>query len=133
MFLGSKKSVALKCIVDALRQIATYPDSTEVDGNGSLLETNNLFTCNETITTSKLSDQLVKNDGVYLNILDEIEGLFEALEGKTREALDRRMWLSLNTGCPWTRSTTQSSRSVDATRLNYTGMYLHFYDTVIVS
>ena len=110
------------CIFDALRRISTYPDSTEVDANSSLLETNNLFLCKETITTSKLSDQLVKNDGVYLNkILTYLMKLREF--SRHWKARQERHWtegcgcLSLNTGCPWTRSTTQSNRSVDATRL----------------
>lgn len=123
-FAGSKKSVAMKCITNGLKalQAAVWSD----DPDCSILDTAPLFCSNETITTSKLSDQLVKNDGVYLNIIDEIEGLFEALEGKTRETIDRRMWLSLNTGAAWSRSTIQSTRSVEATRMNYTGgMFLY--------
>ena len=44
-----------------------------------------LFSLNETITTSKLSERLADNDGEYLALFDEIEGLFESLEGKSRE------------------------------------------------
>ena len=47
--------------------------------------TSALLSLNETITTSKLSERLADNEGEYLALFDEIEGLFESLEGKSRE------------------------------------------------
>ena len=40
------------------------------------------FSVNKTKTPAKLADKLVRNDDVYLYLLDEIEGLFQSLEGK---------------------------------------------------
>jgi len=58
----------------------------------------------------------------YLNILDEIEGLFECLENKGRpDSLDRRVWLTLSDGGSWARNSKQSLQEIEETRLNYTG------------
>ena len=62
---------------------------------------------NETITTAKFSDRLAESYGSYLGLQDEIEGLFESLEGKSQNVLDRRLWLSLHTGIGVTRSTSK--------------------------
>ena len=92
-----------------------------IAGSEMRVTSSNLFSLNETITTPKLADRLMENDGEYLGLMDEIEGLFESLEGKSREVLDRRFWLSLNTGSSVTRSTSKKVSSLPATRLNYTG------------
>ena len=42
--------------------------------------TSALYSLNETIPTSKLSERLADDDGEYLALFDEIEGLFESLE-----------------------------------------------------
>lgn len=92
-----------------------------LDDSLAAIQPGSLFSCNETISTAKLADQLTANDGVYLNIFDKIDGLFESLDGKAREQLDRSLWLSLYTGRPVTRSATKKTTTVDATRMNYTG------------
>ena len=53
------------------------------------------FSIHETITIAKIADQLVRNDGVYLNLLDEIRGLFQSLEEKSRDNNDQPLWLSV--------------------------------------
>ena len=136
--LASKKSVALKCITNALTKLdaALMEDAESSQGSqdgappaelSQLSEirpsTSALYSLNETITTSKLSERLAENDGEYLALFDEIEGLFESLEGKSREVLDRRLWLSLNTGCSVTRSTSKKTTAIPATRLNYSGEF----------
>ena len=129
MIPGSKKSVALKCIISALKSVQddlklTASADDSIDSQTSLTTDGaGLYSLNESITTAKLADQLVTNDGVYLNLLDEIEGLFETLEGKSRDHLDRRLWLSLHTGSAVTRSTRRQSVVIDHTRLNYTGIF----------
>ena len=92
LFSGSKKSVALKCIVKALKSVREELNITPTADESMTSQTlttdhGGLFSVNETITTAKLADQLVRNDGVYLNLLDEIEGLFQSLEGKSRDNL----------------------------------------------
>ena len=133
--LASKKSVALKCITNALTKLdaALMEDAESSQGSQDGAElsqlseirpsTSALYSLNETITTSKLSERLAENDGEYLALFDEIEGLFESLEGKSREVLDRRLWLSLNTGCSVTRSTSKKTTAIPATRLNYSGEF----------
>lgn len=74
---------------------------------------------NESITTSKLREELAVNYGVYLSLLDEIDWLFDALDGRNRvDGIDRRMWLSLSSK---SRNTTRNNSVIDQTRLNYTG------------
>ena len=51
-------------------------------GSGDIVTASRVFSSNETITTAKLHEQLSLNDGVYLNLIDEIEGLFESLEAR---------------------------------------------------
>ena len=126
LFSGSKKSVALKCIVKALKSVREELNITPTADESMPSQTlttdhGGLFSVNETITTAKLADQLVRNDGVYLNLLDEIEGLFQSFEGKSRDNLDRPLWLSLHDGTDVTRSSRQRTISVPETRLNYTG------------
>lgn len=116
----------MKCLLRALKavqdKVTLQSNDVSVHSeNLSSSELGSLYSANETITTPRLAAQLCSNNGVYLNLLDEIEGLFESLDGKTREHLDRRLWLSLNTGAPVTRSTTNKVITVDETRLNYTG------------
>ena len=130
--------MALKCITNALTKLdaALMEDAGSSQGSqdgappadlSQLSEirpsTSALYSLNETITTSKLSERLAENDGEYLALFDEIEGLFESLEGKSREVLDRRLWLSLNTGCSVTRSTSKKTTAIPATRLNYSGEF----------
>ena len=85
VFSGSKKNVAPKCIVKALKSVR---EELNITPNADE------FSVNETITTAKLADYLVRNDGVYLNLLDEFEGLFEFLEGKSRDNLAQPLWFS---------------------------------------
>ena len=134
LVIGAKKSVALRCIVNALKKLestlkvtGTVTPSEQDTSSQSLLtgELRSLFGINETVTTARLADQLCANDGVYLNLIDEIEGLFDSLDGKGRETLDRRLWLSLNTGSQVTRSTRHHSTVIEDTRLNYTGEFMY--------
>ena len=81
LFSGPKKSVTLKCIVKALklvREKLNITPTADESITSHTLTTNHsgLFSVNETITTAKLADYLVRNDAVYLNLLDEFEGLF---------------------------------------------------------
>lgn len=123
LFTGSKKSAAMKCLLNALKTVQANVHIEQLNNsinNPDLLSgvaPGALFSANETITTARLCC----SQGVYLNLIDEIEGLFETLEGKSRDHLDRRLWLSLNTGAPVTRSTSQRVTTVEETRLNYTG------------
>lgn len=123
MFTGSRKTLALNAIVDSL---------TNMDlGAGDPIQSNTSFTAevlprlwsaNETITMVKLHDQLATNDGLYLSLLDEIEGLFELLDMRGRpDIMDRRQWLSLHSGVRWSRSNRSGRKEVNETRLNYTG------------
>lgn len=64
-----------------------------------------LYSANETITTPRLAAKLCTKEGVYMNFVDGIEGLFETLVGNSRDNQDRRLWLSLNTGAPVTCAT----------------------------
>ena len=52
------------------------------------------FSIHKTITIAKIGDQLVTNDGVYLNLLDEIRGLFQSMEEKSRDINDQPLRLS---------------------------------------
>ena len=70
-----------------------------------------------------MHEQLTLNDGVYLNLIDEVEGLFESLDSKgTPDSLDRRVWLSLFNGTSWARNSKFGLKELDVTRLNYTGV-----------
>ena len=69
-----------------------------------------LYSLNETITTSKLSEGLAENDGNIWHSSIKLRGL-KSLQGKSREVLDRRLWLSLNTGCSVTRQYIQENYS----------------------
>lgn len=94
-----------------------------ISGDTTFVEGSRIFCSNETITTAKLHDQLGRNDGIYLNLLDEVEGLFESLDVKGRpDSLDRRVWLSLYNGASWTRSNKSGVSELTSTRLNYTGI-----------
>ena len=92
--------MALKCITNALTKLdaALMEDAESSQGSqdgappaelSQLSEirpsTSALYSLNETITTSKLSERLAENDGEYLALFDEIEGLFESLEGRSHE------------------------------------------------
>ena len=136
-FSASKKSVALKCVTAALNKVEqmlrldTEGTAEQIQSQNSEISTSEmrpsdsfLYSVNETITTAKLSDRLAESDGSYLGLQDEIEGLFESLEGKSREVLDRRLWLSLYTGIGVTRSTSKKTSSIPATRLNYSGEFV---------
>ena len=84
-----------------------------------------VFCSNETITMPKLHEQLSKNDGVYLNLLDEIEGLFESLDSKEQpDSLDIRIWLSLYNGASWSRNSKSGLKELKTARLSYTGWKL---------
>ena len=61
------------------------------------------FSVNETKTTAKLAVYLLKDDGMHLNLLDEIEELFQSLEGKSGDNLNQYLWLSLLDGTDVTR------------------------------
>ena len=124
-FSASKKSVALKCVTAALNKVEqmlrldTEGTAEQIQSQNSEISTSEmrpsdsfLYSVNETITTAKLSDRLAESDGSYLGLQDEIEGLFESLEGKSREVLDRRLWLSLYTGIGVTRSTSKKTSSI---------------------
>lgn len=117
----------MKYLLKALKAVQdTISTVTETSLSGDVLASSApgaLYSANETITTPRLAAQLCANDGVYLNLIDEIEGLFETLDGKSRDNLDRRLWLSLNTGAPVTRATSNKILTVDETRLNYTGKW----------
>ena len=97
--------------------------STSLQGDDSLLfESNQIFIANENITMAKLHQLMYSNRGCYLNILDEVEGLFRSLEvNGGPDAKDRRTWLSLYNGSSWARSTKQGRCNMSTTRLNYTG------------
>ena len=128
-YSGSRKTVVLQAIADSLAKVnekySQNPNAVSQDQlNNSMQESAapKLWCANQTITMAKLHEQLSNNDGVYLNLIDEIEGLFEALDNKNRpDLMDRRMWLSLNSGSSWGRSTNKGFRDVPETRLNYTG------------
>ena len=79
VFSGSKKNFAPMCIVKALRSVREEPNikpTADESITSHTLTTNHggLFSVNETITTAKLAVYLVRNDAVYLNLLDEFEG-----------------------------------------------------------
>ena len=99
MFSGFKKNVALKCIVKAqksVREELNITPTADESITSHTLTTNHggLFSVNKTVTTAKLADYLVRNDALYLNLLDEFEGLFQLLKGKSRDNLDQPLWLS---------------------------------------
>lgn len=86
------------------------------------IELHPIFIANETVTMAKLHSLMEKNKGVYLNIMDEIEGLFKSLEINTGpDAKDRRTWLSLYNGHGWSWATENGRVNIPTTRLNYTG------------
>ena len=113
--------------MSTLKVTGTVTPSEQDTSSQSLLtgELRSLFGINETVTTARLADQLCANDGVYLNLIDEIEGLFNSLDSKGRETLDRRLWLSLNTRSQVTRSTRLHSTVIEDTSLNYTGEFMY--------
>ena len=116
MFSGSKKSVALKCIVKAPKSAREEPNITPTDESitSHTLTTDHggLFSVKKTITTPNLANYLVRNDCVNLNLLDEIEWLFQSLEGRSIDNLDRPMKLSLHDCTDVTRSSRQRTISV---------------------
>lgn len=127
-FTGSRKSGALSVICEALKKIPVDEDALPISQTSTPsnshrnVATKRLFVNNETITTAKLHEELVVNDGVYLSLLDEIDWLFDAVDGRNRpDGIDRRMWLSLYGGSSKGRNTARSSSIIDETRLNYTG------------
>ena len=74
VFSGSKKNFAPMCIVKALKSVREELNITPTADESitsHTLTTNHsgLFSVNETITTAKLADYLVRNDVVYLNLL----------------------------------------------------------------
>lgn len=133
LLLGSRKSVALKCIVNALKKVqdivkaGVILDEASQTADTTILSSqppNSLFSVNETMTTSKLAQQLSSNNGIYLNVIDEVEGLFESLESKTREVLNRQLWLRLHGGSSVHRSTCKANVDIPTTRMNYCGKCL---------
>lgn len=85
-----KGAKEIKCIVKALKKVQrlieadVLVDSQATDSSDTpVLSTqppNSLFSVNETITASKLAQQICSNNGVYLNLIDEVERLFECLD-----------------------------------------------------
>lgn len=137
-FLGSRKSVAQAMIVKALKRMSVevadkldpiHENSMSTSTprcNTSTAETSGFFCSNETITMARLHSQLAENSGTYLNLMEEIERLFESLESSSRpDAKDRAAWLSLYSGSSWCSNTKRGRVELPVTRLNYTGRLCH--------
>ena len=60
---------------------------------------------------------------MHLDLQDEIEGLFQSLEGKSGDNLDRPLWLSLHDGTDVTRSSRQRTISVRETRMHVYNLF----------
>lgn len=123
--IGSRKTLALNALIDGLTRLETDDAdlATPASNTSFSAETSpRLWSANETITMAKLHDQIASNDGIYVSLLDEIEGLFELLDLKGRpDIMDRRTWLFLNSGIGWSRSNRGGRKAINETRLNYTG------------
>lgn len=138
---GSKKSSALDRVIEALAAVeeefapvsSSQDDIVLPDGNTPQSQASqavlrktgfSIFRSNETITMAKLHDTLLHNQGCYLSLADEMEWMFDALDGKARhDSLDRQIWLSLYGGGSWSRASRASQKTLSSTRLNYTGKY----------
>lgn len=103
-------------------QAEVNPKSQTFNADESRLEGNQLYVANESVTMPKLHSLMMNNNGVYLTILDEVEGLLKSLDSTSGpDTKDRRTWLSLHNGMPWSRSSISGRKVMHTTRLNYTG------------
>ena len=108
--------------IDTLLQTCSQSIFSSADESLNAPAEARLFVANESITMPKLHSVMRANEGSYLSIMDEIEGLFKSLDScGGPDYKDRRTWLSLHTGMSWARSTSAGRKSVENTRLNYTG------------
>ena len=111
---------SLEAVEKSIIQTQSTPNTEDM--NSTLIEGNQLYVANETVTMPKLHNLMMANSGVYLAIFDEVEGLFKSLEASGGpDAKDRRTWLSLHSGMPWARTSSKGRNTISDSRLNYTG------------
>ena len=75
---------------------------------------------NNTLTLAKLFDTMTDNRGSCTTMYDEIPAMYDQIEGGGK--CNRRIFLSLNGGNTWSRSTKKGKHhSSDYTHFNYSG------------
>ena len=77
---------------------------------------------NNTFTMAKLFDTMADNNGSCTMMYDEIPTMYDQIEGGGK--CDRRIFLSLNGGDTWSKSTKRGGHhSIDYTHFNYSGKF----------
>jgi hypothetical protein len=94
-----------------------------------------LHLTNNTFTMAKLFDTMADNNGSCTMMYDEIPAMYDQIEGGGK--CDRRIFLSLNGGDTWSKSTKKGGHhSIDCTHFNYSGKYivlliLHLFASIL--